>query len=74
MKAEKTLAQQQKEIINELVMLLSQDDPSLYYVDSDFIARLVYDYIHKENRLNAHKKDKVKELSVDDIRIKLSYK
>jgi adenylate kinase len=72
---EKLKSDQQKDIINKLVNLLSKESPDLYYTDSSTIAALVHDKIKTgEGGLTHEQKELVKNLSSDDILILLSYK
>jgi hypothetical protein len=71
---EKLKADQQKEIIKDLVNILANEDPNLYYTESSTIATLVHDMIQNQNSLNKEKFELVKDLSSDDVLILLSYK
>ena len=69
---EDLIVEKRKEIISEVINKLSHDRPDLYYADSSLISLLVREKIHS-GILSTERFDLVKELSVDDILILLSY-
>jgi hypothetical protein len=71
---EKLKSDEQREIIQNLINLISNEDPSLYYTDSSTIAALVHEKVHTAEVLNRQKFDVVKDLSADDILILMSYR
>ncbi|MGB0452915.1 MAG: hypothetical protein ACPGJV_04300 [Bacteriovoracaceae bacterium] len=62
----------QKKVLDQVVYELSQQDQSLYYVDSSTIAQIIVEYI-EEGKLNEQDLELVKGLSRKDILVLLSY-
>jgi hypothetical protein len=71
---EKSLkVEEEKRIIDKLLALLSQEDPNLYYTDSHSVAVLVFDKIMKREGISYQEYELVKDLSVNDVLIRMSY-
>jgi len=62
----------QKNIVTNIVNILSEAHPSFYYLSTIEIAAEIEDYIHKPGKLSVTDHDLVKDLDRRDIQILLS--
>lgn len=69
---EKTLNEQKKQIVQEIIAFLSSEDPNLYYTPTNEIGMEVVKYI-KQKKLNSHDYELVKDLTFEDVQIFMSY-
>lgn len=69
---EKTLNDQRKEIVQQIIAHLSTEDPNLYYTPTNEIGMEVVKYI-KQKKLSAHEYELVKDLTFQDVQILMSY-
>jgi hypothetical protein len=69
---EKLIAKRRKEIVQDIINILSKEDPNLYYTPTNEIGMEVVKYI-KENKLNAKDYELVKDLTFQDVQIYMSY-
>lgn len=69
---EKTINDQRKKIVQEIIAYLSKEDPSLYYTPTNEIGMEVVKYI-KQKKLNSHDYELVKDLTYEDVQIYMSF-
>lgn len=60
----------QLKLVNRALAEISKENMNLYYEPTETIAHLIYEYFQKE--LGGQEKELIKDLSPDDILIKLS--
>lgn len=68
---EELVIEKQKEIINQIINTLNQDE--LYYTDSNSISRIIHDEMNS-GKLSKEDFEIVQKLSPSDIHVLLSYK
>lgn len=62
-----------REILNEILLRLNAENPSVYYLSASDIAVVIYDWIQKHDEWDSEKRAKVKSLTSEDIRYILSF-
>ena len=71
---EKLIVNQKKEIINQIVQKMSEENPDLYYTDTSTLANKIVDHIHvHEKDLKKDEYDLVKDMDFRDIAILMSF-
>ncbi|MBD63695.1 MAG: hypothetical protein CME62_00680 [Halobacteriovoraceae bacterium] len=60
--------------LHNVLSTLSQKYPDLYYENTNYISRLVYQYVHESPDISLEDQEILNELKVDDIMYKLSFK
>ena len=64
---------QQKKIINEILTILNDANPSFYYLSTVEVAAEVKKYIQEPSNLSYEKLELVKKLEREDIHVLLSF-
>ena len=60
-------------IFSEVLGQLNSKYPNLYYERTDKVAMLMYDFIQKSEAIDKNHRDKLSDLSVEDIKYRLSF-
>ena len=71
--SEELKVDKEKKIVDKIVKQLSKEDPNLYYSDSSIICALVKERIDQKLGMSHNEYLEVKDLTVKDILIRLSY-
>lgn len=64
---------ERQKVINEILLRMNSNNPSIYYLSTSDIAALMIDWIKNDHTMPKAKKDLLKDLSQEEIQYLLSF-